>query len=69
MLSYTTDVVVLDGPCSPGLRPGYITGESLTDSVVAPLMVALIDQGHLAAERLGTHRRLKLVDVLAYTTG
>ena len=63
MLSFWMDRVrqVYDRPTSQG--------ESLTDLVVAPRMVALIDQGHLAAERLGTHRRLKLVDVLAYTTG
>jgi excisionase family DNA binding protein len=33
-----------------------------------PTVVALIDNGHLPAIRLGTHRRLKLTDVLTYKT-
>jgi excisionase family DNA binding protein len=33
-----------------------------------PTVVALIDNGHLPAVRLGSHRRLKLADVLTYKT-
>ena len=36
--------------------------------VSRPTVVALIDNGHLPAVRLGSHRRLKLADVLTYQT-
>ena len=36
--------------------------------VSRPTVVALIDNGHLPATRLGSHRRLKLADVLTYNT-
>ncbi len=36
--------------------------------VSRPTVVALIDNGHLPATRLGSHRRLKLADVLTYKT-
>ena len=36
--------------------------------VSRPTVVALIDNGHLPANRLGSHRRLKLADVLTYKT-
>jgi excisionase family DNA binding protein len=36
--------------------------------VSRPTVVALIDNGHLPAIRLGSHRRLKLADVLTYKT-